>query len=394
MTGAATVFTLQCVTDQEMPDLKDVMPAWAVWVPVAGSAALGVAVAAQRDWHPLAIATVIVITAMAALDTVTDRIPTFISAVIVIGGVMVLMPFHEPADLAPFYLVVLAALVAAEHEAWVSLTVAAAGAVAFALTAGDEWAHEGVLIWAIGIAFGWMGGASVRAHLRLYGELQVAQADLAERAASDERQRIAREIHDVIAHSLTVTMLHLTGARLALESGDRDEARDALLEAERLGRQSLGDIRRTVGLLGPAASTSPMPSASDLPELVNGYRDAGLDVSYAVDGDPGSLSLATGLGFYRITQEALANAVRHAPGSSARVRLDIGPDEVRLAIANTAPVRVAAGRTAGDADDRPGGMGVDGMRERALLLGGRLSAGPMPEGGWRVEAVVPRHAEQ
>src|SRR5436853_615896 len=122
--------------------------------------------------------------------------------------------------------------------------------------------YSGAFAYVLGIGIAWAWGYAVRQQYHLIVELKAAQAGLAERAAADERQRIAREIHDVVAHSLAVTMLHLTGARLALQH-DPAEAAEALAEAERLGRQSLADIRRTVGLLadgGRAGAAPPMPT--------------------------------------------------------------------------------------------------------------------------------------
>ena len=127
----------------------------------------------------------------------------------------------------------------------------------------------------------------VRHEFVLVERLRAAQADLAERSRAEERNRIARELHDVIAHSLTVSLLHVTSARLAVEHDPADASR-ALAEAERLGRQSLTEVRATMGLLRPAparASPPPVPGAGQLPELVEQLRDAGADVSLVIDGD-------------------------------------------------------------------------------------------------------------
>src|SRR5262249_27706705 len=152
---------------------------------------------------------------------------------------------------------------------WQSLTVTGASV---ALLVGLDIAgrFHGSVVWLLAIAFAWSGTALLQSRLRLIDEI-------GERAAFEERQRIARELHDVIAHTLAVTMLQLTGARLALER-DPDDAARALLEAERLGRQSLAEIRRTIGLLAPEAGdlTAPMPTATDVPDLVRELSNAGL----------------------------------------------------------------------------------------------------------------------
>jgi signal transduction histidine kinase len=235
----------------------------------------------------------------------------------------------------------------------------------------------------LGIVIGWAWGTAIREQFQLIGQLKEAQRDLAERAAAEERQRIAREIHDVIAHSLAVTMLHLTGARLALRR-DPAEAEEALLEAERLGRESLAEIRRTVGLLAPegTGTSTPMPTAGDIPLLVQEFEAAGLDVDFELAGDPGTLPAATGLGLYRIAQESLSNVVRHAPGTHTTMSLCFGDDVVSLHVRN----RLSGSGGKPDAD---GGLGVRGMQERVTLLGGELRAGPDGD-SWCVDVELPR----
>jgi signal transduction histidine kinase len=247
------------------------------------------------------------------------------------------------------------------------------------------------LPWLIGITLSWLSMLAVASQQRLLAELHAAQADLARRSAAQERQRIAREVHDVIAHTLAVTMLHLTGARHIL-TRDPERAAEALAEAERLGRQSLADIRRTVGLLGEgtdgaAVGTAPLPGAADLPALVTGYVRAGMQARLRMDGDPRRLPAAAGLDLYRIAQEALTNAVKHAPGAAVAVSLAIGENEARLRIVDDGP-RDGAPEVP---TMRGLSLGLAGMRERAALLGGSLTVGR--EGaGWLVECVVPLHS--
>ena len=201
-----------------------------------------------------------------------------------------------------------------------------------------------------------------------------AEAVRAEQAASDERRRIAREVHDVIAHSLSITLLHLTGARRALqEDRDVDEAIEALTDAERLGRQAMADIRQTVGLLDAGPSrVAPEPDIADIPELVADFVRAGVHVKYDLTGSPEAVSAATGLGLYRITQESLANVVKHAPGETAKVRLRVADDAVVVSIVN--------GTHRAPRSEPGAGSGLRGMRQRAELLGGSLVAGPDANG--------------
>jgi len=216
-------------------------------------------------------------------------------------------------------------------------------------------------------------------------ELRQAQEALAAGAAAEERARIAREVHDVIAHSLTVTLLHVSAARLAVQDRPED-AVAALAEAERLGRRSLADVRRAVGLLGPAqdgGAAAPLPAAADIPALVAEYRAAGLHAGLAVTGDVEVLSSATSLALYRIAEESLANAARYAPGAPVEVELAIEGGRAVLRIVNGAgtpdPPPVV--------DARPG-LGLSGIRQRTELIGGSLQVGPFGT-GWRVEVEVP-----
>ena len=234
------------------------------------------------------------------------------------------------------------------------------------------------------VAMGWLVGALMRIQAQLLVKQQEMQANLAEHAAADERRRIAREVHDVIAHSLSVTMLHVTGARRALQQdGDIDDAVAGLVDAERLGRQAMADIRRTVGLLetGPT-KMAPEPGIADIPNLVDGFVSAGLPVTLHTEGRYERVSAAVGLALYRITQESLANIVKHASASKTDVGLLVSPSHASLSVINTLPVTVPA------APASQSGRGLPGMRQRVELLGGILDAGPCRQ-GWSVRAEIP-----
>jgi len=241
--------------------------------------------------------------------------------------------------------------------------------------------------WLISMGFAFVVGVVFQRQVRLITQLREAQASLAGKAATEERQRIAREVHDVIAHSLTVTMLHLTAARLTLEHDPAATAEviSALEEAERLGRESLHDIRRTVGLLttGSAdAPAAPAPAAEDLNALVDEFSRAGQQVSLSVRGDLGQLSLPAGLALYRIVQESLTNVAKHAPGSPAAVIVSVDDDTVEFRVSN--PVSAPGPR-----ERVGGGHGLLGMAQRAELLGGEIEAG-LNDGQWVVRGSMPR----
>jgi signal transduction histidine kinase len=237
--------------------------------------------------------------------------------------------------------------------------------------------------WMAGVTLSVLGGLLIRHERALVSQLRAAQAGLAERARAEERNRIARELHDVIAHTLTVSLLHVTSARLAIEHDPADAAR-ALAEAERLGQESLAEVRLAVGMLhhnDDPGRSAPLPGADDLPALVERFRSAGADITLTVDGDPGRLPATTGLAVYRILQEALTNAAKHAPGSPTAVQMAVGAGAVELAV---------------DSAAEPGtgtGLGVHSMRERAESLGGTCQAGPGGR-GWLVQATLPLAASR
>lgn len=295
-----------------------------------------------------------------------------------------------PADFAPFVLVVVAGEVAAIAARGASIgfaAVAIAELIAFDLAGKVNWGAnaqrlQGLPMYVMGIVLGTSVGVMLQYQRRFLYQERENQTIRADRAAADERRRIAREVHDVIAHSLSITLLHLTAARHALATdADVDEAVDALVDAERLGRQAMADIRRTVGMLdaGPASTTAE-PGAADLDDLVGDFRRAGLTVDYSRTGDLNLVTGAVGLALYRIGQESLANVAKHAPGAPASVRLVVDEDHTTLTITNELPLGPPT--PAGD------GMGLRGMRQRAELLGGRIAAG-RDAGGWAVRAGFP-----
>jgi signal transduction histidine kinase len=231
-----------------------------------------------------------------------------------------------------------------------------------------------------GTLISWAVGRMVQRQEAMVAALRGAQSELAQRAAAEERQRIARDVHDLVGHSLSVTLLHLTGARMALDV-DQEAARRALVEAERLGRAAMTEIRQTVGLLsaGDGESPRPLPLATDIAGLVQQFHQGGLDVSCESRGDLGGLSAPVGVAAYRIVQESLSNVAKHAPGAHTVVSVDAGGGRLHLCVTS----RPAPVEPPGDP-----GRGIVGMTERAELLGGALFAGRR-NGGWLVEAVLP-----
>lgn len=201
-------------------------------------------------------------------------------------------------------------------------------------------------------------------------------------AAAEERTRIARELHDVVAHGLSLMVVQAEAAEEMLARSPAAAA-EPIRRVQETGRESLGEMRRLLGVLrsaGEAApSTSPQPSLSRLPDLVREAAEVGLPVDVETAGTPVDLPLGVELAAYRIVQEALTNTRRHAAARRARVRLAYTADALRVDVSDD-------GRGPGGGRD---GHGLIGMRERAALYGGTLDAGPGDGGGFRVTAVLP-----
>ncbi|MGW0433500.1 sensor histidine kinase [Micromonospora sp. NPDC003197] len=210
------------------------------------------------------------------------------------------------------------------------------------------------------------------------------QRSLAEQAVADERRRIARELHDVVAHHVSVMGVLATGARRVLK---RDPATtdEALGTIEETSRTTLREMRRLLDVLRtdsePAAELTPQPGLAGIEALVEQVREAGLPVSLRVTGAPGPLDPGVALTIFRIVQEALTNALKHAGTATAEVRLSFGVYWLIVEVFDT-------GRGPGPAPGRVG-HGLVGMRERVALYGGTLRTGPRPGGGFRVYAKIP-----
>lgn len=225
-------------------------------------------------------------------------------------------------------------------------------------------------LWMVGIAFPWLMTRAFHRQEKLAAELQRTRQELAERALSEERRRIARDVHDLVGHGLAAAMVR---------------------SAEEVGRRSLQELRRTVALLrsdgeDPAA---PVPGVAEIADLVGAARSNGLTVEFHAghhdaDGSGGAPSQAAGLALYRIAQESLANALRHAPRARTVVTTAAEDGWITLYVDSDGPL--------GERHDEAGGdrprYGLAGMRERAQAAGGEFEAGPV-SGGWRLRCRIP-----
>jgi signal transduction histidine kinase len=241
---------------------------------------------------------------------------------------------------------------------------------------------DNVALYIVGVVLGADVGIALRWQMRALSAERANTAIVEEQATLAERQRIAREVHDVVGHSLSINLLHVTAARHALQQHrDVDDAIESLVEAERVGRAAMGDLRRTVSVLSSGPSeTQPLPGIDAVDDLVEQCRAAGMDLRYVREGTCVELGDATGLGIYRIAQECLANIAKHAPSAVVQFRLHSDPHRVHLSVRNTLPeARPAAGGT---------GSGLPGMAARAEQLGAELHAG-VDRDEWVVDVVVP-----
>ena len=251
----------------------------------------------------------------------------------------------------------------------------------------------------------WIVGDTVRARRgyrqRLELEVRRRGAEQEARARAEERLRLSRDVHDVVSHSLSTIAVRSGVARLLLDE-QPDEARAALAAIETASRSALDELRQLLRQIrDPAAEDeTAMPTLDDLPALVDRLRRSGLDLSYRQTGRLRPYSAAVELSAYRIAQEALTNVVKHAGTSHAEVEVAHGPSELTITVtddgpgparADDGPGRANAGGQTGPAQPNPRspGLGIVGMRERAALLGGQLTAEPRPGGGFAVVARLP-----
>ncbi|MET8752713.1 sensor histidine kinase [Streptomyces sp. NPDC004667] len=225
----------------------------------------------------------------------------------------------------------------------------------------------------------------VRVRREQWSRERIERAAAARRRADEERLRIARELHDVLAHSISVINVQ-AGVGLALLDTDPEQARTALTTIKAASKEALGEVRQVLDTLRApgAAPRAPAPGLDRLPELLEQAAAAGLTVTAAAEGRPRTLPPGADLAAFRILQEALTNVVRHSGSRTARIRLAWLSDGLELRVDDEGP---ATGDPAGGS-----GNGLAGMRERAAALGGTIEAGPRPDGGFRVIARLPRTA--
>ncbi|MEU0967540.1 histidine kinase [Streptomyces sp. NPDC005917] len=291
---------------------------------------------------------------------------TFLSCVVAAYSAAVYSPYRAPALTS---LVAGACLLAVFHDE--NFPYFTPGLVPFLALLGVGLGANAVHTW--------------KQRLRVLQEDHEAATRL---AVHRERSRIARELHDVVTHNVSVMVIQAGAARKVMDTAP-DRARDALLAVEAGGRTAMAELRHTMGLLTMAdegqaaeAELAPQPGLGQVAVLTDRIRETGVPVELTVTGTPAPLSAGADLAAYRVVQEALTNTVKHAVGARVRIAIDHLPGAVHIKVSDTggtSAARVAPG----------GGRGLTGLRERLAVYGGSLQAGEGPTGGFQVRAVIP-----
>jgi signal transduction histidine kinase len=237
------------------------------------------------------------------------------------------------------------------------------------------------IVWTIAFGVGRKSVEADEARERAF-KAEREREERARSAVAEERARIARELHDVVGHSVSVMTVQASGVRRLLRP-DQDREREALLVVERTGREALAEMRRMVGVLTrpeEAPALAPQPSLDHLNRLVAQAREAGLPVELRIEGEAIQLPAGVDLTAYRLVQEGLTNVVKHAQATRAEVFVSYGDGYLEVTVKDD-------GKGLGNGDG--GGHGLVGMRERVSVYGGELDAGPQPGGGYRLRAKLP-----
>lgn len=322
-----------------------------------------------------------------ALVAAGVRLPAIVVVIVTVVAVAIVVIRYD--DQAALFLTVVAVgWAASEGLRWQS----ALGIICGGLTGLDySRIHDapghrtGWAIWLTGLFMGLFLGELLHRQRRLTQALNAARQELSTLAFADARMQIAREVHDIVGHSLTVVLLNIAGARRQLAKNPK-AADSALREAESISRESLDSVRQVVGLLsnGSASQTdAPLPGGGDVVAIIEQAKRSGLPVESCVRGDPALLEPAVGLTVVRLLQEGLVNAHRHAPGVPIAVTIDVEERTVSTRISNdlcAGPHSLASSHS---------GLGVPSMKDRVAAVNGTLRVGES-NGRWSIDCVLPR----
>ena len=408
MRSADPPVTVGAVARNDTADVPGPLPVasgWPQWLPVAvltaSAALIMLAVSVGSDLHGpgkrVVLAYVLCLPIVAL-----RRWPLPVLATATAANALVMADGNAPV---PFGIMLgVASYVAASRlprrlsiPAAAATAVALGGALLYAqLTVRHAFVAQEAVEGFLPLVAGWFTGDSVAARRRYLAGLaeqaereRAAEAERARQQVREERVRIARELHDVVAHTLAVITVQ-AGVGRRLMAKRPEQAGTALESIETIGRTAQEELRVVLGLLrdeeSPTAALAPAPRLVDVKELVETVRASGTPVELHMSGTDRPLSQALELSVYRVVQEALTNVVKHAPGARARVDLAVGDREIRLDVIDDGGPLPDGERQAGP------GHGIVGMRERIAAFGGRLVAEPLSGRGFRVSAQVPIEA--
>jgi signal transduction histidine kinase len=345
-------------------------------------------------WPGPRLLTAVVVVPLLTLPFAVRRRRPLVSAGLVLGMVAGESVIWGGAEATTLFLALVIAVYSAAANGdrrWLVL-VAGLGVASIHLVT-DSHAHVGSdVVWTGGIlVLAWLFGLAVHGRQRELHSLASETVRLAAdrelhaiEAVADERLRVARELHDVVAHAVSVVVVQ-SQAGQSLIGRDDERARASLVAIEDTARAALVEMRRLLGMLrdDEARVLTPQPGLTRLGDLIAGVREAGLAVSLEVEGDPVALAPGVDLSAYRILQEGLTNTLKHSEASSARVRVHYTLQRVQLTVEDDGPTLARPPATAN------GGRGLAGMRERVAVYGGRVESGPAAAGGWRLQASLP-----
>jgi signal transduction histidine kinase len=354
-----------------------------------GMVAVGVLAFALRDQRPdeppAALGFALVVVAGTSLAW-RRRAPLTVATIVCAAVATAALFGYWPEFVAPLWIAVYSAAAYTGRDRLVRVLLPVALVTSVAISLGERW-DRGLnwvevlsdLVVTFGVPF-LLGRMTFNRRRRIVRDREVATRE----AVAAERAAIARELHDVVAHHMSVMVVQ-AGAARAVGARDPAAAAEALRQIEASGRTGLAEMRRLLEVLKAEEDgdgRAPQPGLARLGELLDAMRASGLPVEAVVEGAPRALSPGVDLSAYRIVQEALTNSLRHAGGASARVVVRYEPDALELEIADDGP---------GPPEDSEasGGHGLIGMRERVQLFGGELEAGPRPSGGFLVRARLP-----
>jgi signal transduction histidine kinase len=353
------------------------------------------------------VAAAVIVTALSLVVAMRRRMPEHMLVLAALAGVaqLVLDVGVNPADFA--MMVIIYTVAAVGSPRWAS-RLALIGGLSAASLAQIRWPEEAsavserifiTVVMSLPFVLAWVLGDSIRTRRAYFDQLEERATRLekereaqAKVAVAAERARIARELHDVVAHNVSVMVVQADGAAYVLDAAP-DQAKQALETISSTGRQALAEMRRLLGVLrtgdGPESGEYvPQPDVKQIEELVEHVRRAGLTVDFKVEGTPRALPSGVELTAYRIVQEALTNTRKHGgPDAGASVRLVYFDDGLGLLVEDDGRGASHELYEDGGADGR--GHGLIGMRERVGMVGGTLDAGPRPGGGFRISALLP-----